>query len=780
MAARKKTTAKKRFSFYGESLSNNTTSKMSERASAKKRPAGKVLPPQSATSTLSRSARSLTVIGCAFSAAMSISLTPAECAARVLRIATGPPDGIYHLVGEKVQQELASQGIALEVVPTRGSLENLDFLASLETEFALSQQDALSDFLELGQEATFLVSDRLFFESLHLLVRASLNVPDPSQIRGMKIWLGSPRSGSRQTAMRLLDSLGLTPSQVEMLDEELAIEDLSDLFRARELDVAMVVAVTGAPALHEGLRTGSYTLSPLSPETVRILSEEDARRKSSGQTFLGAIPRGTYPGQEEPVATLLVPTLLLTRSSVDPTVARKVSLAAKQAWDEIEDSLEQAEAVTWHSPPLSASGLPLASWYQDESNGTDWATLLQYLASAAVATVVVIAAYRGRKRLLRSSKSYPFATGTLITFLIALTATLGTFLYENKVNEHFSTVPKAIWSIFLYLLSGLENHVPYSVEGKAFAVLAIILGPVALAGLTGYVASAIVIRVLGSPMPKHLSGHYVILNWNERARKILEQIRNELNSDSEGNIPVVIVSDDSGVNKKPFEDASANGSVFEDVFFVVGDPTEERVLKNTNPVEAKAVVLLADDRLEGEADSKTIRSAFMLRKLLPKVEKPNPHVVVELVDSANMLVIDEVSSRFPVPLEVVAGSEFRTKLVSQAAMNPGFVKLYRDLLSVSADTNEAYLQKIPDSADGLEFPSYAALVLGHTADQPIVPIGVQRDYRGTKTLKCNPRPDEDEFRLRKGDSLVVIAYRQPEPGDFPEVNPGDSRSETQA
>ena len=58
---------------------------------------------------------------------------------RAIRIATGAADGAYHAFAERYRRLLAEDGITLEVIPTAGTLENLERLRRGDVELALVQ-----------------------------------------------------------------------------------------------------------------------------------------------------------------------------------------------------------------------------------------------------------------------------------------------------------------------------------------------------------------------------------------------------------------------------------------------------------------------------------------------------------------------------------------------------------------------------------------------------------------------------------------------------------------
>ncbi len=60
-----------------------------------------------------------------------------------LTIATGPSDGSYFQIAQDIKNVAGKDGIDLQVMPTKGSLENLELLGSGKVDLAIVQLDAL-------------------------------------------------------------------------------------------------------------------------------------------------------------------------------------------------------------------------------------------------------------------------------------------------------------------------------------------------------------------------------------------------------------------------------------------------------------------------------------------------------------------------------------------------------------------------------------------------------------------------------------------------------------
>jgi TRAP transporter TAXI family solute receptor len=154
----------------------------------------------------------------------------------------------------------------------------------------------------------------LFPEPVHIIVRADSDIGDVADLAGRRVALGSPQSGSRHTALRLLASAGVDPAgllRVEYGDPAEALGRLA----AGELDA--VIEVTSAPwqQLQETLRTTPLRLVGLDPEQAARIGAE-----LPGLVPL-SIPARTYAGQAAAVQTVAATALLVAHSDVaDATV----------------------------------------------------------------------------------------------------------------------------------------------------------------------------------------------------------------------------------------------------------------------------------------------------------------------------------------------------------------------------------------------------------------------------------------------------------------------------
>jgi TRAP transporter TAXI family solute receptor len=119
---------------------------------------------------------------------------------RTLVIATGQTDGAYYLFAQRYQQQLAQDGIELEIRATAGSIENLELLRNNEVDLAFVQGGTGA-----ANDADTLTSlGSLYYEPLWVFYRGEQTLSRISQLQNMPIAIGKPGSGTYAIAGQLL------------------------------------------------------------------------------------------------------------------------------------------------------------------------------------------------------------------------------------------------------------------------------------------------------------------------------------------------------------------------------------------------------------------------------------------------------------------------------------------------------------------------------------------------------------------------------------------------
>jgi uncharacterized protein len=162
---------------------------------------------------------------------------------KVVRIATGAKNGAYYTFAQEYARLLASDGITLEVVPTAGSVENLELLKNGEVSLALIQGgSATRDDKERLQSL-----GSLFLEPVWIFVRKQSALRRFLELKGKRVSVGIAGSGTHLLATQLLSSAGITETNTQLIREETtqAIDSLSK----GKIDAAFFVASPEAPII---------------------------------------------------------------------------------------------------------------------------------------------------------------------------------------------------------------------------------------------------------------------------------------------------------------------------------------------------------------------------------------------------------------------------------------------------------------------------------------------------------------------------------------------------
>jgi len=131
-----------------------------------------------------------------------------------LRIAAGRSQGAYYAFARRYQEILARDDYQLEIVETAGSVENLRLLRAGDVSLALVQGGTADEAAAAQLES--LAS--LFFEPLWVFYRRELPVSLLTDLRGRRLAIGAPGSGTRALALQLLALNGIDGDHAELIE----------------------------------------------------------------------------------------------------------------------------------------------------------------------------------------------------------------------------------------------------------------------------------------------------------------------------------------------------------------------------------------------------------------------------------------------------------------------------------------------------------------------------------------------------------------------------------
>ena len=248
--------------------------------------------------------------------AATICLAVPAQAAEFINILTGGTSGVYYPLGVALSQiySKAIPGSKTAVQATKASAENLNLLQAGRGEAAISLGDSLSDAWQGKEEASFKVPLKklrtiaaLYPNYIHFVAAADSGIKTLADIKGKRISVGAPKSGTELNVREILKAAGISYKDFSKV-EYLSYAESVELMKNRQLDVTLLSSGLGVAALRD-LAT--------SQKVVFLTIPADIVAKINDPAFqVGVIPAKTYEGQDGDVSTISVQNYLVTHEGV--------------------------------------------------------------------------------------------------------------------------------------------------------------------------------------------------------------------------------------------------------------------------------------------------------------------------------------------------------------------------------------------------------------------------------------------------------------------------------
>ena len=196
-------------------------------------------------------------------------------------------------------------------VETEGSIENALLIGRGQADLALVQSDVAwlastgaGPFAVDGPLKRMVALASLYPEPVHIVVAAQSSIRSVDDLRGKRVDLGTPQSGTRINALSVLQAHRIGAKD---LAEARGDGPSAALHQLRSGRIDAFFSTIGAPArdLQRLAAVFPLRLVPLSSDAIKRLVAEQP-----GLVAL-QIPAQTYPGQTEPRATIAATALLV-------------------------------------------------------------------------------------------------------------------------------------------------------------------------------------------------------------------------------------------------------------------------------------------------------------------------------------------------------------------------------------------------------------------------------------------------------------------------------------
>jgi TRAP transporter TAXI family solute receptor len=236
-----------------------------------------------------------------------------------IAVAGGPPGGAYAETLAALEARALVANVALTTLATEGSVGNIRLLADHSAEFAIVQNDiARSAYAGRGRfvgapQRDLRAVASLFPETIQLVTRANAGIAGVADLRGKRVGIGPPGSGTRANALAILAANG-------MPDDALAatfagpLPEAANALAKGSIDALFVTMHAPAPELARLAASTPIAWVPIGPSRELV---------DSGLVPI-TMPARTYAGQATPIPTLAAIALVVTRGDVPAAQVERV------------------------------------------------------------------------------------------------------------------------------------------------------------------------------------------------------------------------------------------------------------------------------------------------------------------------------------------------------------------------------------------------------------------------------------------------------------------------
>lgn len=276
---------------------------------------------------------------------MALCLAVPVRAAEFINILTGGTSGVYYPLGVALSQiySKAIPDAKTAVQATKASAENLNLLQAGRGEVAISLGDSLSDAWKGNAEAGFpkplkklRTIAALYPNYIHFVANADSGIKSLADIKGKRISVGAPKSGTELNVRAIIAAAGMTYKDFSKV-EYLSYAESVELMKNRQLDVTLLSSGLGVAALRDLATSQKVNFLTIPADIVAKMNDPAFQ--------VGIIPAKTYEGQDNDVSTVSIQNYLVTHDGVSTETVYRMTKSMFENLDQMVAAHAAAKAI---------------------------------------------------------------------------------------------------------------------------------------------------------------------------------------------------------------------------------------------------------------------------------------------------------------------------------------------------------------------------------------------------------------------------------------------------
>ncbi len=280
---------------------------------------------------------------------------------RFITIGTGGQTGVYYVVGQSicrlVNRDAEQTGLKCTAPATGGSVANVNAIRNGEMDMGVAQSDmqfnamkGKAPFDQQGEMTDLRAVFSVHPEPLTIVARADSGIKTLDDLKGKRVNIGNPGSGSRATFEVLMNTLGWTAGDFALAAELKPAEQAQAMC---DNNVDAIVYTVGHPngSIKEATTSCEAVLIPIEGEAIDALVAENPYYAKA------VIPGGMYTGTDADTPTFGVLATFVSSSNVPEDVVYEVTKSVFENFDrfkKLHPAFENLDPKAMISAGLSA------------------------------------------------------------------------------------------------------------------------------------------------------------------------------------------------------------------------------------------------------------------------------------------------------------------------------------------------------------------------------------------------------------------------------------------
>lgn len=244
-----------------------------------------------------------------------------------LSIATGGTGGVYYPVGGGIAALISkyAPGVEATAEATAASVDNLKLLHTGKVALGLAGADIAAEAAQgqlkgLKEKVAVRTIASIYANFMHIVTLDTSEIRAVPDLKGKRVSMGAPGSGTEIKGLRILEAYGLAPKDLRSHDRLSVVESVGAI-KDQKIDAFFWNSAVPTGAILDLAATPGLTMRLVAhAEIVPKLVQ-----KHGSFYFAGTIPRGAYKGVEADVAVAAETHALVAHERMEEALAYQIA-----------------------------------------------------------------------------------------------------------------------------------------------------------------------------------------------------------------------------------------------------------------------------------------------------------------------------------------------------------------------------------------------------------------------------------------------------------------------